>query len=321
MWLLPRRRRLTGEMTEEMRFHIEMEAAELERQGMPADEAQRRALASFGGLQRFQEEGMEVGSSAAWQDFKRDVAYALRSLRRSPGYTTTVILTLALGIAANTSIFSVANGILFKPLPYRDPSRLMVLWDDLHWVGAPEALIAGPEVAQLRQELKLFEGVSALRDGSVAIGGGSVEPQQVQQASVSANFFELLGTGPVIGRSFARDDEQPGAPKTAVISRRLFVEHFGGEASVVGRHVLIDGAPTTIIGVLPASFHFSAADVHTPVIDTLARMPRGPHTWSVLARVRSDVSVPSALAELQAVSARVDAEQYWHKGFASCPCS
>ncbi|MGH7718317.1 MAG: permease prefix domain 1-containing protein, partial [Gemmatimonadaceae bacterium] len=158
-----RRRAQEREMSEEMHFHIDMEAAELERAGIPPAEARRRALASFGGVQRFKEEGREARGGAWLEDLARDVRYSLRSLARSHGYSAVVVLTLALGIAANTSIFSVANGILFKPLPYREPARLMAIWDGMDWIGVPEAWVTGPEVVKLREELKSFEGVAALR--------------------------------------------------------------------------------------------------------------------------------------------------------------
>src|SRR5262249_35810231 len=126
-------------MRDEMRFHIDMEAEELERMGVPPDEARRRALASFGGMRRYTEEANDARRGSWREDVLRDVRYSLRSLARTPGYAFVVVCTLALGIAASTSIFSVANSVLFKRLPYRDPSRLMVLWDGLDWIGVPEA--------------------------------------------------------------------------------------------------------------------------------------------------------------------------------------
>src|SRR5690349_4239117 len=289
--LVPRR---DAEMSEEMRFHVDMEAAELERMGLAPAEARRRALANFGGVRRYTEEGREM--RMLWlDDLRRDAQYAVRSLHRTPGYAVVVILTLALGIAANTAIFSVANSVVFRQLPYRDPSRLMVLWDGLDWIGVSEAWITGPEVVRLRERVRSFEGVAAIRIGSVTLAGdATAEPQQLGQNAVSANFFQLLGQGPDIGRSFARGDDQPGAPRTAIISRRLFTQRFGGDRSVIGKTVMVDGAPATIIGVLPADFHYSAqgsvsnaspdADVYLPLVDTLGRMPKGPHSIGVLAR-------------------------------------
>src|SRR5688572_9296820 len=177
-----KRRAQEREMDAEMRFHLEMEAAELARDGLSADEARRRALARFGGMQRYKEEGHEARGGAWLEDLARDLRYSLRSLARSRGYTAIVVLTLALGIAANASIFSVANGILFKPLPYRDPARLMVIWDGLDMIGVPEAWITGPEVVRLRAETKNFEGFAPMRTGSVTLGGGDgSDPQQLRQ--------------------------------------------------------------------------------------------------------------------------------------------
>jgi predicted permease len=321
-FLLPRP---NDEISDEMRFHIDMETADLERMGVPPAEARRRALATFGGVRRYTEEGREM--RMMWlDDLRRDVRYVARSLRRTPGYAAVVILTLALGIAANTAIFSVANGVVFRQLPYRDPSRLMVLWDGLDWIGVPEAWITGPEVVRLRERARSFEGFAAIRAGNATLAGDvSAEPQQLDDNAVSANFFELLGRGPDIGRSFTRGDDQLGAPRTAIIGRRLFRQRFGSNAHIVGTQVSLDGAPTTIIGVLPADFHYSAqssvsgasgdADVYLPLVDTLGRMPKGPHSLGLLARVRPDVSIGAARAELQALSRDLDAEQYDHHGF------
>src|SRR5687767_9969378 len=183
-----RKRARDREMDAEMRFHVDMEAAELERMGVPADEARRRALASFGGVQRYKEEGHEARGGTWVEDLIRDTRYGLRSLARSRGYTAVVVLTLALGIAANSSIFSVANGILFKPLPYRDPARLTVLWDGMDWIGVPEAWVTGPEIVRLRREAARFEGFAALRGGSSTLdASGGAEPQQITQQTVSAN--------------------------------------------------------------------------------------------------------------------------------------
>jgi predicted permease len=321
---------VNDEMNEEMRFHIEMEAADLERMGVPRDEARRRALATFGGVRRHVEEGREVRGGSWSDDLMRDIRYSLRALRRSPGYTAVVILTLALGIAANTSIFSVANGILFKTLPYRDPSRLMVLWDGLDWIGVPEAWIRGPEVEMLRAETKQFEGFAAIRTGSVTIAGEQgVEPQQVPQSTVSANFFQILGAGPEMGRGFARGEDAPGAPRVAVISRRLWLQRYGADRALLGKSIIVDGNPVTVVGVLPQNFQFAAqsslasasgnTDVYMPLTDTLGRWPRGSHSLGVLTRVKSGVSVPTALAELSALSKRLDKDVYRERGFRFVP--
>jgi putative ABC transport system permease protein len=318
------------EMSDEMRFHVEMEAAELVRMGVAPDEARRRALASFGGLRRYVEEGVEARGGNRLESLIRDVRYAVRSLRRTPGYAVVVMLTLAVGIAANTSIFSIANSILFRELPYRDPSRLLVIWDGLDWIGVPEAWVTGPEVWTLRRGTTKFDGFAATQVGGAALSGDeNAEPQQLPRLSATANFFDVIGVAPAIGRGFAKGDDAPGAPRVAVISNRLFQQRYAGDRSIVGKSVTIDGNPTTIVGVMPPGFVFSQpgslasasanVGVFLPLVDTLDRFPRGPHSFGVFARVRSDASVSAARAELAALSQQRDREQYGRQGFRFVP--
>jgi predicted permease len=330
IWNLFRRAAHEREMDAEMRFHVDMEAAELERMGVPPLEARRRALASFGGIQRFKEEGHASRGGTSLEDLLRDVRYSVRSLIHSRGYAFVVVLTLALGIAANTSIFSVANGVLFKPLPYRDPSRLLVIWDGLDIIGVPEAWVTGPEVVRMRTDLKTFEGFATIRSGSSTIGatdGG--EPEQVPVSLVSANFFQLLGSGPAIGRGFTAGEDAPGAPPVVVLSHRLWTQRDGRDPGVIGKRILVDGASMTVIGVLSPRFRYSAqnslgsasdvADMYVPFADTLARLPHGNHSLGVLARIRSDVPTANAVAELNALGRRLDEEDYGKRGFSFKP--
>ena len=320
-----RRRRHNREMDDEMRFHIEMEAADLERRGLPAEEARRRALAMFGGVQRYKEEGIESRGGTRVEDLLRDVKYAARSLSRTPGYAVVVVFTIGLGIAANSSIFGVAHGILFKPLPYREPDRLMMIWDGLEMIGVPEAWVTGPEVVKLREETQSFEGFAAIRTRSMTVGRtGDAEPLQVPVALVSANFFQLLGTGPSLGRGFRAGEDAPGATPVAVISRRLWTQRFGADSSIVGREAVLDGVSTTIVGVLPTSFQFAPqnslssaganADVYLTLPDTFARMSSNGHSLGVLARVRTDRPIRAAIGELAAVGKRLDSSVYGGTG-------
>ena len=325
-----RRHRHAREMDAEMRFHIEMEAAELERRGLSPDEARRRALATFGGVQRYKEEGIESRGGTQIENVARDVTFAARSLGNAPGYTIVVLLTIVLGVAVNSSIFGVARGVLFKPLPYREPDRLMMIWDGLEMIGVPEAWVTGPEVVSLREATPSFEGFAAIRTRSITVGrNGDTEPLQVPSALVSANFFQLLGTGPSQGRGFREGEDAPGAAPVAVISRRLWTQRFGGDSNVLGRQAVFDGVSTTIIGVLPPSFRFALqnslsaaggnADVYLALPDTFARMSTSGHSLGVLARVRSDRPKRDALGELAAVGKRLDSTIYGSRGFTFKP--
>jgi predicted permease len=320
-----RRWRLDRDMEDEMRFHVDMEAKDLEARGIAPDEARRQALASFGGVTRYKEEGQEARGTRALEELQRDLRYSVRSLLRSPGYSAVVIGTLALGIAANTSIFSVANGVLFKPLPWHSPDKLLIVGDSLPFWGVGEAMVTGTEITRLRRETQRFSGFAALRRNSVNIGAsGGAEPLQVPQAAVSANLFQLLGAGPQIGRGFAPGEDQPGAPRVAVISNRLWLQRFGGDSGIVGTSVLIDGNATTVLGVLPGGFHFTSQgndpDVFMPLVDTLDRMGNS-HMFMLLARVRDDASMRDGLAEMEALGIKIDAELYGKRGFRFKPVS
>jgi putative ABC transport system permease protein len=330
-WLnLFRRRRHAHEMDDEMRFHIDMEAADLERRGLSPEDARRRALATFGGVRRYKEEGIESRGGTRVEDLARDITYAARSLSSSRGYTIIVILTIALGVAANASIFGVAHGILFKPLPYREPDRLMMIWDGLEMIGVPEAWVTGPEIVSLREETRSFEGFAAMRTRSITVGRtGDTEPLQVPAALVSANFFQLLGAGPSLGRGFRNGEDAPGVTPVAVISRRLWTQRFGADSGLVGRQAVFDGISTTVVGILPATFRFAPqnslssasgnADVYLTLPDTFARMATSGHSLGVLGRVRSDRPMGAALGELAAVGVRIDSTIYGSRGFSFKP--
>jgi predicted permease len=185
-------------------------------------------------------------------------------------------------------------------------------------------------VVKLRQEATSFEGFAALRAYSVTLGGThGTEPLQVPQAAVSSNFFELLGIGPELGRGFAAGEDVPGAPRLAVISHRLFLQRFGADSSLVGKEISLDDRPTTVIGVLPASFRFSVLtslgpaagemDVYQVLTDTLSRMNPQGHSLGLLGRIRPNVDRSAALAELANISRRLDADFYGKQGFRFVP--
>jgi putative ABC transport system permease protein len=325
-----RRRSLDRDMTDEMRFHVEMEADELVRRGVSPDAARRQALARFGGVTRYREEGHSTRGSDWLVDLVQDIRYTKRALGHHRGYAAVAILTLALGIGATTTIFGVVNTVLLKPMPYRSPDKLFLLWDDLTWIGVPEAWATGPEIVRLRQTVKSFEGFAAVRGSSMGMTSQGGEPEQLSMIVATAEFFDLLGIQPALGRGFARGDDRTGAPMIAVISDGLWRRRFGADPATVGKVVALDGMPTTIVGILPPGGNFtlqsslgapSNVDMYVPLQDDLAAGPVNGHRYGVLARVRDDVPTPRAMAELNAVSKRVDAEIYRNQGFRFVPVS
>jgi predicted permease len=319
---------LDRQMDEEMRFHIDMEVRDLMSQGLSRDDAERQARARFGGVVRYKEEGHDVRGTSWLADFVQDVRYARRTLGQNRGYTFVSILTLALAIGASTTIFGVMNGVLLKPLPFPKSERLLQIWDDLTWVGVPEAWVTGPEVLKLRESTKSFDGFAVVRGGGASLVAGSGEPEQISMSSVSANFFSVMRRGPAIGRGFVPEEDVPNGPRVIVLSYSLWRRKFAADSAVVGSKVLVDDQPTTVVGVLPRDFQYSfqssltspsKVDAYMPLQMALADRPRGQHFVGVLARIRDDVSVSAALADLKAFSAKTDATDYGKKGFRFVP--
>jgi putative ABC transport system permease protein len=309
------------EMSDEMRFHLDMEAQDLVAHGLNPAEARRRALAAFGGERRFREEGHDARGSHWLADFAQDLRYAWRTLLHNRGYAAIAILTLALGVGATTTIFGVVNGVLLRPMPYHAPEKLFLVWDDLGWIGVPEAWVTGREVLTLRSSLTKFNGLSALRGSNAALSGDGDDPEQIVVTYGSANFFDVLGMRPALGRGFAPEEERPGAERVAVISNGLWRRRFAANRSIIGRRILLDDAPVTVVGVMPAAAPFSLEtslgsplriDAYMPLQADFAATPPGAHGFGVLARVRDDATIGQGLAELSALSRRVDDADYHH---------
>src|SRR3954471_6551930 len=256
--IAPRRTtEIDRQMSDEMRFHIEMETRDLISGGMSPEEAERTAQARFGGVERYKDEGRDVRGTSWLADLSQDLRFARRTLGRNRGYTMVSVLTLAVAIGASATIFGVTNGVLIKPLPFPATDKLYQVWDDLTWVGVPEAWVTGPEVIELRQRLRSFDDIAALRGGSVAFNTNGGDPEQIFVSPVTANFFSVLRRGPELGRAFLPEEDVPDGPAVAILSNQLWRRRFAGDTSIIGTRVLIDGKSTTVVGVLPRDFQYA----------------------------------------------------------------
>ncbi len=302
------------EMDAEMRFHLEMQAARHERSGVLPDEARRRALLDFGGVERFRERGRQARGVAGAADLKRDVAYALRGARRAPGFTAIVVLTLALGIGATTAIFSVVRDVLLRELPFAEPERLVRAWVADSSRGEAHGPLSIPDLADWRTGNVAFSdlaGYSTLPTGLTLTDEG--EPVRLATAYVSESFFSTLGVQAAAGRVILPDEHQPGREKVVVLSYRLWQARFGGDAALIGRTLRLNDAPFTVVGVLPAAVRFpdSEVDVWTPlevVPATGVPRVRGVRWIQVVGRLRPDVTVERAREDLAAVAKRLSNE-------------
>jgi predicted permease len=243
--------RVDRDINKELDFHIRMEIEKRQRAGMAPDEARRTALRDFGGVDRTREEVRDARGITFWDTLSQDVRFGLRTLRRSPGYTVAAILILALGIGANTAIFSVINGVLLKPLPFVDGGRLMLVQQSAPAAGLPTVGVSIPELYDYRSRLRSVQDLVEYHSMSfVLLNQG--EPDRVDTGVVSANFFNMLGVKPLLGRTFVPSDDVLGAEAVLVLSHEYWQQKFGGDPNVVGRVLQMNNRAHTVIGVLPA---------------------------------------------------------------------
>ena len=239
----------------------------------------------------------------------QDLRYALRLLIKSPSFTLVALATLALGIAANAAIFSVVYTLLLKPLPYREPERLVMLWQDLRARGGPDdEWLAPAHFFDWRARATSLESSALFRGGNPSLTGVG-EPEQLRGWLVTADFFRMLGVAPALGRDFRADDDRPGAPATAILTHGLWMRRFGGDPSTVGRTITLNREPCTVIGVLPPSFRspFLAPEIFRPLQLNPVGASRGNITLQMIARRKPGVSFEQAQAELLTVGAAVAA--------------
>jgi len=322
------------EIDEELRFHIEQRTAENITKGMTPEEAAREARKRFGNLQGIREELRDVRGANFGETVLQDVRFGLRMLRKNPGFTAVAVLTLALGIGANTAIFSVISAVLLKPLPYHDPGRIVMFWTDnqalnLGWHDLPPEAVDLPE---WRGQAGSFEEIAGMQARTADLSGQD-DPERVGGVAVTANFFSLLGVQPVLGRAFFSGEDQPGQDKIAIISHGLWQRRFGGDTNVPGRIVTINGERRSIVGVMPPGFNFpTGAEMPAgygllPQTDVWLPFAAGPDYWHhdenhierdylAMGRIRAGVRVAQAQAEMDAI-AQHQAQEHpaSHKGW------
>lgn len=301
------------ELEDEVRFHLAMQADDNLQAGMSPSEARYAAMRSFGAIEPMKERYRDRRTFAFVETIAQDVRYALRTLRKNPGFTLTSVLVLAVAIGANTAMFSVLHAILLRPLPYRSPEQLTVLWSELPSQNLREGRSAYWNIEQWRQQSETFADI-AFFDGLSATLTTADGAEQISVVRHSPNFFPLLGVEPLYGRLFS-EQEAEQRQRLALVSHRFWQARFGGSYDAIGAMITIDGIPSQIIGILPPDFHFlndTNTDVwepHTMFRDwELYRQARGSGFWSVIGRLRPDVSVAQAQAEMTAIARRLDEE-------------
>jgi len=245
-----------------------------------------------------------------------DIRYGIRGLLKRPGFTAISVITLALGIGANTAIFSVVNAVLLKPIPLRDPERLVMVWEDAAFAGFPRNTPAPANYVDWKTQNHSFEDMAASATASFNLTGDG-EPERVSAYSITANFLPLLGVQPLLGRVFVPDEDRPGANKVTVLSYQLWQSRYGGDRQIINRNIQLDGEKYTVVGVMPAGFQFLDNEVRLWVplrLEPADLTNRGGHYLTVVARLKQDVNLTQAQADLSAIMVRI-AKDYPNESF------
>ena len=235
--------------------------------------------------------------------FWRDIRHALRLLRTRPGFAAVAVTTLALGIGANTAIFSVVRSVLLEPIPFPDPDRLVLLWEAPADSPTKTFIVSAPNYVDWRRDVKSFEQ-SGIWEFLTFNLSGDGEPERVSGMRVSSSTFAMLGVPPALGRTFTADEDQPGHD-VAIISEGLWRRRFGASPDIVGRTARVNGRPFQIVGVMPESFRFTQSDTSLwiPIAFNAGDADRGAHSFYAAARLRDGVTVTEARAEMDALAA------------------
>jgi predicted permease len=296
-----------SELEAELRFHVEAHAEDLMRAGLSREEALRQARVKLGGLERTKEECRDALGVAFVESLIQDVRFGLRMLRKNPGFTAVAVITLALGIGANTAMFSVVNGVLIKPLPYPKPDELVAIWH-----AAPGLDFRGQLFDRLpvspamyftyREESKTFKEFGLYRLGGASVTGVG-QPEQVRTLGVTYGTLQALGVQPVLGRWFSEEDDSPGGPEPdpVILSYGYWQRKFGGDKNAIGRTMTIDSRPRQVVGVMPKKFRFLNAD---PEVTLTLRLDRsqaflGEFNYSGIARLKPGVTIAQASTDVQ----------------------
>jgi putative ABC transport system permease protein len=314
-----------AEIAEELAQHLDDRYEQSLQGGATTEEAYRAALLELtegdllaqelGRVEgRAGREPVEPGEPrrvSVFGDFWQDLRYSLRTLVKNPGFTAVAVIALALGIGANSAIFSVVNTVLLSPLPYKDPDRLVMVWEDDTKGGYPRDTPAVANYIDWRDQNQVFEGMAATAEASFNLTGTG-DPERLEGQLVSASFFPLLGVEPQLGRVFLPEEDRPGVNNVVLLSHGLWQRRFGSDPNVVGKPVTLNGGTGTVVGVMPPQFQHPGekAELWVPIGFTPEQeASRGRHYLKVLARMKPGVTLAQAQAEMSAIAARLE-QQY-----------
>jgi len=303
---------MNRELDAEVRFHVDMETEKYIRQGMDPVEARRRAFRNFGPMEKHKEEARDARGVSWLEHLTQDVKYGVRTLTKNPGFATLAILTLGLGIGANTAIFSVINGVLLKPLPYANGDRLVLIQHQTPLARQPNFGVSITELYDYRQQLASFDGIVEFHQMNFDLLRRG-EPDRVATGVVSPNFFDALGIEPILGRTFVETDDDEGSEAVLVLGHAYWQTRFGGDPGIIGQVFEMNDRPHTVVGVLPSVPHYpNEVDVYMPTAACPFRAQaqrqiatnRRPFNVQVFGLLKEGVAPQSAATEVATVGER-----------------
>jgi putative ABC transport system permease protein len=302
--------RVEQEFTEEIQAYLDMSTEAKIRQGLTPQEARRNALVELGGVEQVQERVREIRMGQFIETMWRDVRTGVRALVHSPVFTIVTVLSLALGIGANTAIFSVVNGLLLRPLPYPEPERIVDVWHtppQQSFPGLTKFSVSPANYLDWKAQSSAFEQMAVYADSAFSLSTSN-DPLPLIGAAVSSDFFSVLRTNAMRGRTFTPDEEQAGRDQVVVIGYGLWQRAFGANPTIVGQTVKLNSRSFTVVGIMPAGFEFPReAELWVPLTwDDKERQIRSIHDYSVVARLKQNVSAEQAQAEMSTISSRLE---------------
>ncbi|MGO8734778.1 MAG: ADOP family duplicated permease [Terriglobia bacterium] len=323
---MSRRKRMIEDLDQDIREHLEMETQDNIERGMSPEEAHYAALRKFGNVTRIKEETREVWTFVWLEQLSQDVRFGLRMLRKSPGFTAIAILTLALGIGANTAIFSMVNSVLLRPLAYREAQQLYLVREIIPELSQTYPTLPAnlPNFRVWQRECHSFAEVAIVTSSGATMTGYG-EAEDLYGGLASANLFDVLGIVPQLGRTFLPQEDTPGKDHVVMLTNAFWRARFQGDPKIVGRSITLDGRPFQVVGILPASFRFPKGDQFGALtgfplrtdyfkplgLDPKQFSPLGEFDYAAIARLKPGTGVGQALAELNVIQARIakDAKQ------------
>ncbi len=304
---LTRRGELEDQLDDELRFHLEKDIEQNIRNGMSPEAARYAALKAFGAVDQSKEECRDARGVALFENTLRDVSYSLRVLLKSYAFTIVVILTLALGIGANTAIFSFANGILLRPLPYPQSDRLVVVDETALKRGVDSMSVSYPNFLDWREQNTVFEDIGVYFGTRRFALSGAGEPVDVLGGRISQGLFEILRVSPQLGRTFTKDEDRPEQDAVVILGHDLWQKNFGGNPNIVGQKITLSNRPRTVVGVMPPGFRFpEISQLWVPLALTPQTFTRTDHGLNGIARLKDGVTIEAAQAEMNNIAARIE---------------